>query len=160
MTIQELLEKYESILSDCEKKALPGFVGLEVVVADLRQVLNDLRPKVSKEIVEWYEESGNTKIKFLTDTSTFNDLTWKLPDGMTIQKAVNIFQFGYEVEKEKLYTVISKVTGDCLLWDAEADRYEFCDIEYDNFEKAFTKGHLQSIDIWENTAFEIKEVEE
>lgn len=66
---------------------------------------------------------------------------------------------GYEVKKEKLYTAEFKLTDDFLLWDAEQGEYQFCDCEYGNFTSRLTEGHLKNLNIWDNPAFEIEEVE-
>lgn len=66
---------------------------------------------------------------------------------------------GYEVEKEKLYTAEFKLTGDFLLLDVEQGEYQFCACGYDNFTNKFTEGHLKRLNVWDDQAFEIKEVE-
>ena len=66
---------------------------------------------------------------------------------------------GYEVEKEKLYTAEFKLTGDFLLLDIEQGEYQFCACGYDNFTNKFTEGHLKRLNVWDDQAFEIKEVE-
>lgn len=72
--------------------------------------------------------------------------------------------YGYEVEKEKLYTVRLKVSGEYLNSEKANKRYMMGSTNK-NFVKelksyCYTQAELKELNIWDNPAFEVEEVEE
>lgn len=104
-----------------------------------------------------YEINHNTKDKFYQWLGN--------PHNDPILKLVNMHQFGYEVEKEKRYTARLKLItisyvnyinkrsedGAIVLSDLNAAS--------GNYQTSFSRSELEQLNIWDNPAFEIEEVE-
>lgn len=174
MNKQEAIKKIDRTLS------LPHFRGsfpydYEDGLRYAKDIINQIdepeKPVVPQFVADWYEENkddfeGNLfrcvdNIPLTFDGAKLNEFEKWLLNASTksFQILVNMHQFGYEVEKEKLYTAKFKLTGNFLLWDAEQGEYQFCDYVYGNFTNVLTEGHLKNLDIWDNPAYEIEEVE-
>lgn len=172
MNKQEAIEKinesrlaFAAILSRRNGKS--SCFEKEVVVMkekDLVDIVNQIEPEkvvVPRFVAEWIEEN---KSRFSSLYNVYSWLGFKVNDvSLWVNENLDIFARawldGYEVEKEKLYTAEFKLTDDFLLWDAEQGEYQFCDCEYGNFTSRLTEGHLKNLNIWDNPAFEIEEVE-
>lgn len=139
-------------LDEPEKPVVPKFVAdfyesinhdFEYEVYDLCVKFHCSSEKLSREIQEWFNES----------------------ESKPIQTLVAMHKYGYEVEKEKLYTVkfanedFGKIyigirrTANKLGFSALPmnDRYSKC---------YFTESELKELKFWDNPAFETNEVEE
>ena len=81
-----------------------------------------------------------------------------------IQTIVNMHQFDYEVEKEKLYTAQLKSTGEYLHYDTETDKiHHLCaygDMAKNSKHYHFTEDTLLKYNAWGNDAYDVKEVKE
>lgn len=95
--------------------------------------------KLSKDVYQWFADSRNEPIQTL----------------------VNMHQFGYEVEKEKLYTVFQVATEEYLYTNG-VGKLSSVHVSYafveEHEEYHFTQQKLEELNYWENPAFEIKEV--
>ena len=80
------------------------------------------------------------------------------------ERLVNAVIYGYEVEKEKLYTAQLKSTGEYLHYDIETDKihhfFAYGNTAKNSKDHHFTKGTLIQYNAWGNNAYEVKEVEE
>lgn len=112
------------------------------------------------DIIEEYKDKNAPIIDIFTEKNFNKKYNWWLATSLNAyDRTARAWLDGYEVEKEKLYTAKFKLTGEFLLWDAENSEYQFCDCVYGNFTYELTKGHLKNLNIWNNPAFEIEEVE-
>lgn len=112
-----------------EQGKLEGaWVGNQLKDADkIRRELNKV--KVKQFVADWYEENkddfefnvwdwiGFSKDPEKIENKEFNDWINNCK-GNPIQTLVNMHQFGYEVEKEKRYTVVMKETKQPLYYNA------------------------------------------
>lgn len=80
------------------------------------------------------------------------------------RRLVNAILYGYEVEKEKLYTAKLKSTGEYLHYDKDYRETRHQRVPDDVAQKCegyhFTEDELIKYHAWENDAYEIEEVEE
>lgn len=143
-------------------------------VLDLVSQINEPeKPVVHQLVADWYEKNKDdfeySLYKLCIDFHEkklradlygwFNDDNHKC-----IETLVKMKLFGYEVKKEKLYTAMLKLSDEFLRLD--------CNGNFDHFRVdrkyildgakvyQFTKDDLVKYHIWENDAYEIKEVEE
>ena len=121
MNKQELIKKLEELLTTpSELEGLDfddGYdFGIESAITLAEQLDGPEKPVVPQFIADWYEEhKGNFEIylselcrNFTYHRERLNDklANWyEQLENKPIQTLVNMHQFGYEVEKEKLYTV-------------------------------------------------------
>lgn len=145
--------------------------ALDKAIGTVRKIDEPKKPVIQQFVADWYENYKDefeyclkgfiSKVDYEINHNTKNQFYQWLgnPYNDPILTLVNMHQFGYEVEKEKLYTAKFKLTGDFLLLDAEQGEYQFCDCSYDNFTNKFTEGHLKCLNVWDDQVFEIKETE-
>ena len=134
---KELIEQIDEL----EKPAIPNFIATELEATKMiaGKTFLDLASDITL----------STKIKYSS---------W-IDNDENARKLALAWFYGYKVEKKKLYTAEFKLTGDFLLLDVEQGEYQFCACGYDNFTNKFTEGHLKRLNVWDDQAFEIKEVE-
>nr|DAY24772.1 MAG TPA: Protein of unknown function (DUF1642) [Caudoviricetes sp.] len=114
MNKQELIKKYEGAF---EKLYVFPVVTINEVLEDLRQLDEPQQVTIPQFVADWYEENKDDFegelficVDLITRDFEDGDLSefeeWFI-DGKTepFQTLVNMHQFGYEVEKEKRYTV-------------------------------------------------------
>lgn len=126
------------------------------------------RPVVPQYVADWYEEhKDDFEIKLFQciceavenyDKNLANDFeNWLMSEELeVIQTLVNMHQFGYEVEKEKRYTVRIKVTNQYLCNDEGYTHFS------PGFRTDFTKNDLEKLGfrwVFNCEGIEIKEVE-
>ena len=121
MNKQELIKKLKDLLTTpSELEGLDfddGYdFGIESAITLAEQLDEPEKPVVPQFVADWYEEhKGNFEIylselcrNFTYHRERLNDklANWyEQLENKPIQTLVNMHQFGYEVEKEKLYTV-------------------------------------------------------
>ena len=121
MNKQELIKKLKDLLTTPSE--LEGYdfddgydFGIESAITLAEQLDEPEKPVVPQFVADWYEEhKGNFEIylselcrNFTCHRERLNDklANWyEQLENKPIQTLVNMHQFGYEVEKEKLYTV-------------------------------------------------------
>ena len=124
MNKKELIEKYEYLNHDCFRR-----VDTSEVLRDLKQLDEPEKVKIPQFVADWYEEHKDDFEFNVWDWIAFRDELEKLEnkeftswindcEGNPIQILVNMHQFGYEVEKEKRYTVVMKSTKQPLYYNA------------------------------------------
>lgn len=165
MNKQEAIKKIEKILLLPTDDVDPSYdLGYNNGLRKAKSIIEKIEPEkmvIPQFVADWIEEN---KSRFSSLYNVYSWLGFKVNDvSLWVNENQDIFARawlgGYEVEKEKLYTAEFKLTGDFLLWDAEQGEYQFCDCVYGNFTNELTEGHLKNLDIWDNPAFEIEEVE-
>ena len=169
MNKQELIDELKKLL------AIPSEVqgqnyGLRRAIALTKQLDEPEKPVVPQFVADWYEKrKDNFEIylselcrNFTCDRQRLND---KLADwyeqleNKPIQTLVNMHQFGYEVEKEKLYLASFRDTDQYLGWNEQlGEWFMSCSPFTSGVEQ--TQETWEGVGIWNNPAFEIKKVEE
>lgn len=132
-----------------EKPVVPQYV------ADFYEsIKDDFEYGVYELCVNFYNCDLSGKIKHWFDCN----------DTKPIQVLVNIHQFGYEVEKEKLYTAKLKLTNEYLGYESQFDDLLHYKVIDDLAKKDeiyhFTEDDLVKYHIWGNDTYEVTEVEE
>ena len=137
-------------------------------LAMIAELVESEKPVVPQFVADWYEEHKDNfemnlynlcvdfhKRKLLDDLyEWFNKLSDK-----PIETLVMIHKFGYEVEKEKLYLASFRDTNQYLGWNEElGEWFMSCSPFTSGVEQTQKTG--EDVGIWNNPAFEIKEVEE
>lgn len=132
------------------------------------------KPVVPQFVADWYEENKEDieynlyklcidfrEQKLRADLhGWFNDDNHKC-----IETLVKMKLYGYEVEKEKLYTARLKLISvkKYSYINREKDEKELFISDSDGltdvYQTHFTQAELEELDIWDNPAFEIEEVE-
>ena len=115
MNKQEVIDKLKSAIPD---RALDDYQRVEnIALTYALELVEELeKPKVPQFVADWYEEHKDNFelylselcINFTCHRERLNDklANWyEQLENKPIQTLVNMHQFGYEVEKEKLYTV-------------------------------------------------------
>ena len=111
MNKQELIGKYEYLNHNYFRR-----VDTSEILKDLRQLDEPQKVVVPKFVADWYEENKDDFEFNVWDWIAFRNEPEKLEnkefnywindgEGNPIQTLVNMHQFGYEVEKEKRYTI-------------------------------------------------------
>ena len=132
------------------------------------------KPVVPQYVADWYEGHKCTLEWTLRQlgldmmNGVFDDTEMKgwlnNSSNKPIQTIVNMHQFGYEVEKEKLYTAKLKSTDEYLHYDKETDKiHHLCaygDMAKNSKHYHFTKDTLLKYNAWENDFYDVNEVKE
>ena len=111
MNKQELIGKYEYLNHNFFRR-----VDTSEVLRDLKQLDEPQKVVVPQFVADWYEEYKDNFEFNIWDWVAYSDESEKLEnkefnswindsEGNPIQTLVNMHQFGYEVEKEKRYTI-------------------------------------------------------
>ena len=114
MNVKELIEKIEAL--PAEKYRYRPWIDKKVVLGLVRQLDEPQKVVVPKFVADWYEENKDDFEFNVWDWIAFRNEPEKLEnkefnywindgEGNPIQTLVNMHQFGYEVEKEKRYTI-------------------------------------------------------
>lgn len=152
--------------------------GLDIALYYINQIDEPGKPVVPQFVADWYEENKDDFefnlyyylcVAYHDNPSKLSkDIYQWFADSRNepIQTLVNMHQFGYEVEKEKLYTArlklisvkkysyINKEKDEKRLFISDSDGLT------DVYQTHFTQAELEELDVWNNPAFEIEEVEE
>ena len=122
----------------------------------------DKKPVVPQFVADWYEDH---KDDFECNLYDFFLLQRDLNDWFTnnrnkpIETLVMMHKFGYEVEKEKLYLASFRDTDQYLGWNEKlGEWFMSCSPFTSGVEQ--TQETWEGVGIWNNPAFEIKEVDE
>lgn len=140
---KELIEQIDEL----EKPVIPNFIATELEATKMiaGKTFLDLASDITL----------STKIKYSS---------W-IDNDENARKLALAWFYGYEVEKEKLYTAKLKIIaisyvnyinrrsadGAIILADLNAAS--------GNYQTSFTQSELEELNVWDNPAFEIKEVE-
>lgn len=163
MTKQEAIEKLESRAFDIEDTDL--VVGLRFAQNTIKQIDEPKKAVVPQYIDTWIqgaEYNGFDLYEAMTDETPDKVSTWIVCNPETFAKA---WLYGYEVEKEKLYTV--KFSNEDfgktyigIIKTANKIGISTVPINDECSKCYFIKSELEEFKFWNNPAFEIKEVTE
>ena len=131
------------------------------------------KPIVPQFVADWYEENKDCLERNLYNLCVDfhkRELQDDLYEWFTncknkpIQTIVKMKLYGYEVEKEKLYTARLKVSGEYLNSKKANKRYMMGSTNKNLVKElksyCYTQAELKELNIWDNPAFEVEEVEE
>ena len=135
----------------------------------VRDKFEELKPVVPQFVADWYEEHKDNfehSIQFLCvhgclpkrqiDTWFDND------DNKPIETLVMMHRFGYQVNKEKLYTAKLKLTNEYLVYESQFGdllHYKVPDSSAKEVKAYhFTEDDLVKYNIWGNNYYEVEEV--
>lgn len=138
-------------LNEPEKPVVPQFVadwyvdhkaGFELHLSYLCINAQRYPERVDRKVLNWYNNLENEPIRTL----------------------VNMHQFGYEVEKEKLYTAKLKLTNEYLCYRPRFNALLHCIVPETTAKEIkvyhFTEDVLVKYHVWGNDTYEVTEVEE
>lgn len=169
MNKQELIEKYEKLEGVCKD---PGAeIARLIFLEDLQELDEPQKVTVPQFVADWYEEYKDDFegelfrcVDLITRDFEDGDLSefeeWFI-DGKTkpFQTLVNMHQFGYEVEKEKRYTVKMRTTNQPLFYNSLEKRLFF---SLGKLATQFTFKQLEEAgfrEVFDSPLFEVEEVE-
>lgn len=167
-----------------------GFTALSTLVlysgdiidlkSKLTSIINQIEPEkvvVPRFVAEWYEKYKDefeyylrgfiSRVGYEISHNTKDEFYQWLgnPHNDPISTLVNMHQFGYEVEEEKLYTARLKIITisyvNYINKRSESGAIVLGDLNTasGNYQTSFTQSELEELGIWNNPAFEIEEVE-
>jgi hypothetical protein len=179
MNKQEAIEKLKSrvkshwldeeIYGDNSVKAIELNMAIDIV----NQIDEPEKPVVPRFVAEWYEKNKDdleyNLYKLCTDFREqklredfhgwFND-----DNNKSIETLVLMHKFGYEVEKEKLYTAKLKLTNEYLGYESQLNDLLHYKVPDSSAKEVtafhFTEDDLVKYHIWGNDTYEVREVED
>lgn len=170
----------QEVIDDIEN-AIPDFIlndyqrgkeaGLTYALELVKEFDEPEKPIVPQFVADWYEDNEDGfEFNLYTLCLDYNncEVDKKLSDwfcdkhNKPLETLVNMHQLGYEVEKEKLYTVRLKATGEFIYFKKLFQCYNsgtsVKPVAHDNKEYHHAENVLKELLFWDNPAFEIKEV--
>lgn len=173
---QEVIERIEACKSPfiSEDDTIFNY-GLDKALSIIKQLDEPEKPVVPQFVADWYEENKNdfeyNLYRLCIDfygRKLHEDLhEWfNFDKNKPIETLILMHKFGYEVEKEKLYTARLKLISvkKYSYINREKDEKELFISDSDGltdvYQTHFTQAELEELDVWNNPAFEIEEVEE
>lgn len=172
MNKQEAIEKLESRAFDIEDTDL--VVGLRFAQNTVKQIDEPKKAVIPQFVADWYEDNKD-EFEYNLYRLCIDFYGRKLHEDLhewfdndknkPIEVLVLMNKFGYEVEKEKLYTARLKLISvkKYSYINREKDEKELFISDSDGltdvYQTHFTQAELEELDVWNNPAFEIEEVE-
>lgn len=170
MNVKELIGKYEYMSHACFRR-----VDTLEVLKDLRQLDEQQKVVVPQFVADWYEEN-KTNLEYNIWEYIYN---WDKQDvsqikgwfdyssNKPLQTLINMKQFGYTIEKEKLFRVEMKGISSLfrhLKYNFLTEKwYMGNDAEDKNVKKTHTRKELEEAgfgEVFNSTLFEVEEVTE
>ncbi len=170
MKVQRLIEKYEKLEGVWDAEGAES--ARKIFLADLEQLDEPQPVKVPQCVADWYEKKKHDLNHYIWDyiynwnhqeESEFK--RWMNCSIITFQTLVNMHQFGYEVEKEKRYTVKIKgnIKENMLVYGELLERYYFTkSFSLNNAIYSHTRKELEDADfgwVFDCEGIEIEEAE-
>ena len=169
MNKQELIDKLNKQLTQMsEIKGSEYFKGYEYATKHHLAMIADLdepeKPVVPQFVADWYEENKDDFVYSIQrlcvqgcEPARQIDIWFDSDDAKPIETLVRMKRFGYEVEKEKLYLASFRDTNQYLGWNEKlGEWFVSCSPFTSGVEQ--TQATWEGVGIWNNPAFEIKEV--
>jgi hypothetical protein len=166
MNKQEAIDKINNITARETFMSEIIWVKRDEVIDIVKQLDEPEKPVVPQFVDTWIQGAkynGFDLYEAMTDETPDKTTTWIVCNPETFAKA---WIYGYEVEKEKLYTarlkLISVKKYSYINKEKEKNRLFIYGLDTlnDMYQIHFTQAELEEINIWNNPAFEIKEVTE
>lgn len=170
MNKQELIERLEGLKNifgnECE------YVKIDFVIELASELDEPQKVVVPKFVADWYEENKDSfeanlyrfvyNLTSIFDSAKMNEFErWFLTaNTKPFQILINMHQFGYEVEKEKRYTVVMKETKQPLYYNASENKLFF---SMAKIASHFTRQQLEKINfgwVFDCEGIEVEEVTE
>lgn len=166
MNKQEVIEKIKNLNARETFMSEIIWVKRDEVIDIVKQLEEPEKPVVPQFVAEWIEVHKRNApfLRYLFTNNPSEELQNWLVTDVNQNLMAEAWLYGYEVEKEKLYTAQLKSTGEFLHYDKETDKvHHFC--AYGNTARNsknyhFTEDTLIQYNAWENEAYDVKEVEE
>lgn len=166
MKVQRLIEKYKKLEGVWNTEGAE--LARQIFLQDLEQLDEPEKPVVPPVVSVWYQINKDNLykniaylcanwVKSTTDDTLFD---WMSNTDNFIEILVNMHQFGYEVEKEKRYTVVMKETKQPLYYNAGDKKLFF---SMGGLATNFTQKQLEEAGfgwVFDCPGIEIEEVEE
>lgn len=147
--------------------------GIDTAISFAKKLAEPEKPVVPQFVADWYEKYKNDFeynlyrlcINF-HERKLHEDLhEWfKFDKNKPIETLILMHKFGYEVEKEKLFTAKLKSTNEYLHYDKDYKEIHHFKVPDDVANQAeayhFIEDDLIKYRAWENEAYDVKEVEE
>ena len=174
MSKQELIRRLKEAITE---PALNDYQRVEnIALTYALGLVEELeKPVVPQFVADWYEEHKDNfedgvydlfvkfyEYEYRRNLST-DLLEWfDSDDNKPIETLVKMKLFGYEVEKEKLYTAKLKLTNEYLVYESQFDdllHYKVPDSSAKEVKAYhFTEDDLVNYNIWGNNYYEVEEV--
>lgn len=169
MNKQEVINKLRAAIPDTPLDDYQRVEEIALTYAlELVEELGEVT--VPQFVADWYEENKegfennvyDLCVQFNNDNEELNKevCCWfDCPANKPIETLVKMKLFGYEVEKKKLYLASFKDTNQYLGWNEKLGEWFMSGTPFTSGVKQ-TQETWEGVGIWNNPAFEIKEVEE
>lgn len=148
-------------------------VELGMAIEIVNQIDEPEKPVVPQFVAEWYEKNKDDLAWSLYSLCVDfykrelqDDLhNWfKYDDNKPIETLVKMKLYGYEVDKEKLYTAKLKLTNEYLGYESQLNDLLHYKVPDSSAKEVtafhFTEDDLVKYHIWGNDTYEVTEVEE
>lgn len=156
-----------------EEKELLKYIARQNPNVFVHDKFEELKPVVPQFVADWYEENKDDFEKSIFDLCVkFHNCNlgnselrvwFQNTRNKGIQTLVNMHQFGYEIEKEKLYTAKLKLTNEYLVYESQFNdllHYKVPDSSAKEVKAYhFTEDDLVKYNVWGNNDYDIDEVE-
>ena len=161
MNVKELIEKYKSYEGKWNAKRAE--LARQIFLEDLKQLDESRKVKVKQfvaEIIEYYKRHNATLYDALREKNfnkQYNE--WLMNEQDAYNKVARAWLDGYEVEKEKRYTVVMEATKQPLYYNAGDKKLFF---STGGLATNFTRKQLEDAGIgwvFDCPGIEIEEVE-
>ena len=168
MNKQELIERIDKLPYVEGPIADTVTVNREWILKSIEQLDEPQKVTVPQFVADWYEKHKNDfefavfNYLYMFDKQDESDFKRWFRDSRTepFQILVSMLQFGYEVEKEKRYTVKMRATKQPLFYN---NMYEKIFFSLGELATRFTRKELEEAgfeEVFNSPLFEVKEVEE
>lgn len=155
-----------------EKELLKYIAARQNPYVAVRDKFEELKPVVPQFVANYYEsikDNFEDNVHDLCVVYCNRELEDRLgrwynnSDNRPIETLVMMHKFGYEVEKENLYTAKLKLTNEYLVYESQFNdllHYKVPDSSAKEVKAYhFTEDDLVKYNIWGNDNYEVKEVE-
>lgn len=168
MNKQEVISKLKSAIpkNKTDDYQRGEAAGLNFALLLLDELDEPEKPKVPQFVADWYEEHKDNfeysvQCLCVQGCEPFRqiDIWFGNGDNKPIVTLVKMELFGYEVEKEKLYLASFRDTNQYLGWSEKLGEWFMSGSPFTSGVEQ-TQETWEGVGIWNNPAFEIKEVEE
>ena len=164
MNKQELIESIAHLPSDCSR---PRPMIDKITALELIKLLDEpQKVTVPQLVADWYEEhKENFDSKLWAEIYKFGTVEksefakWVYKTKNSISTIVNMYQFGYTVDKEPKYTVRIKYVNQYLVRNTDED---FLGFLQSRLKSKFTRKELEDAgleEVFNSPLFEVEEVE-
>ena len=157
MNKQELIKKYEK-----EYETIYGFpvIRLSLILEDLKQLDEPQKVTVPQFVADWIEKVGGELFGLNYDSVPSEIYDWVYEEEGNLKKLHLACAIGYEVEKEKRYTVKMRTTNQPLFYNSLEKKLFF---SLGELATQFTFKQLEEAgfgEVFNSPLFEVEEVTE